>query len=251
MRLTDQQVNDFQQHGYLAGIPIAEASEAHRNRDAFNKIEQREGREKCQKGLYDPHLTEQAVWNLATDARILDCIESALGPNLLLMATHFFCKYGPTEAFVAWHQDLTYWGLEPLEAVSAWYAVDDSDRENGCMQVIEGTHRAGIRQHATASSAGNLLSINQEVPLEDDELERVVDIELKAGQISLHHGLLIHGSQPNRSQRRRCGLAMVYIPTHLRQVVDSSLGEKWNAILVRGENREANFPPTSLPFPLA
>lgn len=140
-----------------------------------------------------------------------------MGPNLLLMGTHFFCKYGPTDAFVAWHQDVTYWGLEPQLAVTAWYAVDDSDAENGCLQVIPGTHKSGIRAHGKSDVSGNLLSINQELPVEPSEAESFVNVELTAGQMSLHHGLLIHGSQPNCSSRRRCGLAMVYIPTSVRR----------------------------------
>jgi non-heme Fe2+,alpha-ketoglutarate-dependent halogenase len=248
MLLSDKQRHFYEENGYVSGIRVMDDAEASRIRRIFDHLESREGREKCQKGLYDPHLTEQFVWDLAVHPAILDIIECVVGPNILLMATHFFCKYGPTQAFVAWHQDLTYWGLQPPVAVSAWYAVDDSDAGNGCMQVIPGSHRAGIKEHGKAGHTGNLLSINQELKLTDDEAKRAVNIGLKAGEISLHNGLIAHGSQPNRSDSRRCGLAMTYLPTGVQQVQDNSLGSKWKAMLVRGENEEGYFESYPHPF---
>jgi len=179
-----------------------------------------------------------------------------MGPDILLLATHFFCKYpepgeaaeGP-EKFVAWHQDVTYWRLEPAFALTAWYAVDDSDAENGCMRVIPGTH-AEIRDHGTSERAGNLLSINQEVPVTEEEEARAVDLVLRAGEISLHHGKLIHGSNPNRSARRRCGMTIRYIPPHVRQTGLNSQGRSWSPVLVRGRDPYRHFPEQARPFDL-
>jgi non-heme Fe2+,alpha-ketoglutarate-dependent halogenase len=244
-----QLTRGFEAQGYATGIRVADPAEVTMYRQLFDEVEAREGREKCQRGLLDPHFTLPFVWQLATNATVLDAIEEVIGENILLMGSHFFCKYGPSEAFVAWHQDVTYWGLEPALAVSAWYAVDDSDVGNGCMQVIAGSHRDGIRAHGkSAAPEANLLSINQALEVDARELERLVDIELKAGEISLHHGLTVHGSPPNRSTRRRCGLAMIYIPTYVQQTGQNSLGTKWAAVLVRGENREQNFVDRPAPF---
>jgi non-heme Fe2+,alpha-ketoglutarate-dependent halogenase len=239
----------FDSQGYVTGIRVVDSAQVLRYRQQFDDVEAREGRAKCQSGLFDPHFTLPFVWELATNPVILDSVEEIIGENFLLMGSHFFCKYGPSDAFVAWHQDVTYWGLDPQLAVSAWYAVDDSDVGNGCMQVIAGTHRDGIRAHGkSADPQANLLSINQALLVEERELSRVVNIELRAGEISLHHGLTVHGSPPNRSTRRRCGLAMIYIPTHVKQVAQNSLGSKWAAVLVRGENREQNFVDRPRPF---
>lgn len=252
MDVDQRQLSDFESQGYATGIRVAEQADVNCYRQLFDDVEAREGRAKCQKGLFDPHFTLPFVWELATSPAILDCIEAIIGPNILLMGSHFFCKYGPSEAFVAWHQDVTYWGLEPPLAVSAWYAVDDSDAGNGCMQVIPRTHREGLRTHGkSADPSANLLSINQAVPVHESELPQVVNIELKAGEISLHHGLTVHGSQPNRSTRRRCGLAMIYMPTSVRQVEKSSLGTHWSALLVRGENCEKHFEDRPHPFAAA
>jgi ectoine hydroxylase-related dioxygenase (phytanoyl-CoA dioxygenase family) len=242
-------LSQYQHDGYATGIRVADDSEATRYRTLFEEIELREGREKCQKGLFDLHFSVPFIWELASHPIVLDHVESILGPNILLMGTHFFCKYGPSEAFVAWHQDVTYWGLEPPIAVTAWYAIDDSDQANGCMQVIPGTHRDGIRAHGkSAQSNTNLLSINQELAISPEELASVQNIELQAGEISLHDGMTIHGSPPNRSDRRRCGLAMIYLPTYVKQAAENSLGTRWPAVLVRGENQEQYFEDRPRPF---
>jgi ectoine hydroxylase-related dioxygenase (phytanoyl-CoA dioxygenase family) len=229
----------FLRDGYLSPIPILGAPDADRIRAEYDALEREEGREKCQIGLLDRHLDRAFVREVATHPAVLDVVEAAIGPDIMLLATHFFCKYptaGGEEKFVAWHQDVTYWGLEPPVAVTAWYAVDDADVENGCMRVIPGTH-TGIREHGTSGRAGNLLSINQEVPVSHEEEERAADVVLRAGEISLHHGMLIHGSNPNRSSRRRCGMTIRYVPPQVRQVAINSQGRRWAAALVRGQDR--------------
>jgi ectoine hydroxylase-related dioxygenase (phytanoyl-CoA dioxygenase family) len=233
----------FARDGYLSPIRILDTRDADRVRADFDRLEQQEGREKCQIGLLDRHFDQTFAREVATHPAILDVVEAAIGPDILLLATHFFCKYptGEGEAkFVAWHQDVTYWGLEPPLAVTAWYAVDDAGVENGCMRVIPGTHH-GIREHGTSTRAGNLLSINQEVPVTEEEEERAADVVLRAGEISLHHGMLIHGSNPNRSERRRCGMTVRYVPPHVRQVAINSQGRHWHGVLVRGRDLYGNF----------
>jgi ectoine hydroxylase-related dioxygenase (phytanoyl-CoA dioxygenase family) len=116
------------------------------------------------------------------------------------------------------------------------------------MRVIPGTHRGGIRAHGKADAPGNLLSINQEVPVTPEEEARAADIVLKAGEISLHDGALIHGSLPNRSDRRRCGLTLRYVPASVRPVGANSMGKNWNAVLVRGEDRHQHFGRRERPF---
>lgn len=246
----------WERDGFLAPIRVLDSADAARVRHEFDALEALEGREKCQIGLLDRHFDRQFVWQITTHPAVLDAVEAVMGPDILLLATHFFCKYpepgdtleGPAK-FVAWHQDVTYWQLEPPFALTAWYAVDDSDAENGCMRVIPGT-QAGIRQHGTSERAGNLLSINQEVPVTPEEEDRAVDLALRAGEISLHHGMLIHGSNPNRSARRRCGLTIRYVPPHVRQTALNSQGRSWAPVLVRGRDPYRNFPERTRPFNL-
>jgi len=204
-------------------------------------LEAETGREKAEIGLLDRHFDQAFIRELATCPAILDCVESLIGPDILLLATHFFCKYGEGAKYVAWHQDVTYWGLEPPCALTVWYAVDDSDRENGCMRVLPGTHRGGIRTHGKADAAGNLLSVNQEVPVTPDEEAGAVDLILRAGEVSIHDGAAIHGSMPNRSARRRCGLTLRYVPTSVKPVTLNSMGKTWRAVLVRGADDYGHF----------
>lgn len=250
--LNEQQIESYQRDGFLSGIPIASQAEVERYRERFDELETIEGRENSQNKLFDRHFDHEFIWDIATHPKILDSVEALLGPNVLLLSTHFFCKYGPNKGFVAWHQDLRYWGLEPPVEVSAWYAVDDSDSENGCMQVIPRLFREELLEHGTSETEGNLLSVKQEIKLRKEEEQQAVDCALKAGEISLHDGMLVHGSFPNRSSRRRCGLTVRYIPTSVKPVAAGPLGTNWNwrAILVRGKDTEGNFDLQPPPFPI-
>lgn len=243
-----QQVYD--RDGFVTGLDVFPEEEISQYRNSFDELEVREGREKCQIGLAGWHFQEEFIWRLASDPRILEIIEGLMGRDILLLSTHFFCKYPDPqgEKFVAWHQDVTYWGLEPPIAHTAWVAIDDSDIENGCMKAIPGTHRTGIAPHGKSEIDGNLLSINQEISSEYVDESRAVNLELRAGQISVHGGHVFHASHPNNSQRRRCGLTVRFVPPEVRQAKSNSTGNPWRPILVRGEDRFHHFKETPAPF---
>ena len=243
-------VQTYAEQGFLSPLDLFSESELEHFRACFDELEDREGREMCEIGLQARHLDEEFIWQMATDARILDAMQQLMGEDIMLLSTHFFCKYpdpGATK-FVAWHQDVTYWGLQPPEAQTVWVAVDDSDAENGCMRVIPGSHKHGIATHGKSVKVGNLLSINQEIPDELVDTSQAFDLELKAGQISIHDGQLYHASNPNISTRRRCGLTLRYIAPHVAQVELNSLGTRYPTILLRGEDRYNNFPEQTRPF---
>ena len=248
MSITSEQVRFFDDHGYLTGLDVYDSSGAAAVRGEFDELESRAGQDQCMIGLQGRHIDQQFIWALAPEPMILDCIAALMGPDILVLSTHFFCKYPQTTGkFVAWHQDVTYWGLEPPYALTAWYAVDDSDVENGCMRVIPGSHKQGIVTHGESNRDGNLLSINQEVEANvDDRL--AVDLVLKAGQMSIHHGHLIHGSNPNHSLRRRCGLTIRYCPPSVKPIRANSINTPWPAVLARGEDSFQHFGERKLQF---
>ena len=245
-----QTAQSYVDQGFLTRVDLFSESEIGHYRSCFDEIEALEGREKCQIGLQARHLDEEFIWQMATDSRILDRMEKLMGPDIMLLSTHFFCKYpDPTaKKFVAWHQDVTYWGLQPPEAHTAWVAVDDADADNGCMRVIPGSHKNGIATHGESERTGNLLSVNQEIPDELVDTSQAFDLQLKAGQISIHDGQLYHASNPNISDRRRCGLTLRYIAPHVEQLELNSLGTRYPTILLRGEDRYNNFPAQKMPF---
>lgn len=240
----------YAEDGVLPSIDIFNESEITAFRAAFDELEAEEGREKCQIGLQARHMDKKFIWQLSADPRILDVMEQAMGPDILLLSTHFFCKYPDPSGtkFVAWHQDVTYWGLEPPTAHTAWIAIDDSDVENGCMRVIPGSHRDGLVLHSKSEQEGNLLSINQEIPDELVDTSQAIDLELKAGQMSVHDGQLFHASMPNASNRRRCGLTVRFIPPEARQKEANSVGLMWRPILVKGEDKYNHYQETPAPF---
>jgi ectoine hydroxylase-related dioxygenase (phytanoyl-CoA dioxygenase family) len=241
----------YERDGFVGAIDIFSEEEIGECRRHFGELEESLGRETCSIGLVSRHFEYEFIWRMASDERIVNAISALIGDDVMLLATHFFCKYPGGEAsqkFVAWHQDVTYWGLEPAEAHTAWLAVDKADRDNGCMQAVAGSHVSGaIAQHAKSAREGNLLSINQEIPDELIDKSKVRHLELEAGQISIHHGKTYHCSNPNISDRRRCGLTIRYIRPEVRPVEDKALHPQ-TPILLRGVDSYRNFPETSPPF---
>ncbi len=252
--ITTTPKEQFEEQGYLTGIPVLTTNETSEFRNAFDELEARVGRGEAQVALTGKEREIEFVWRLATHPKVLDGIESVIGADIVLLSTHFFCKYPTPKTegapFVAWHQDVTYWGLEPPNVVSAWLAIDDSKIDNGCLRVIDGSHKLGILEHDKADGGGNLLSINQAIPADLFDMEKAVDVELEAGMMSIHEGMTIHGSNPNNSDRRRCGIAIVYMTPEVRIVFDPKFNTEWTPTVVRGEDRfnhnayiPAAFPP--------
>jgi hypothetical protein len=182
------------------------------------------------------HVQCASIWDMVVNPTILDYVEDILGPNFISWGTHFFCKMPGDGKAVSWHQDASYWPLTPSKTVTAWVAIDDADRDNGCMQVIPGTHRRGhLEFRPSAPEENNVL--NQTI-VDAESLGEPVCFDLKAGEISLHSDLLVHGSEPNLSSRRRCGLTMRYASV---DVVALSPSWREGAILCRGHDPQGNW----------
>ena len=189
-----------------------------------------------------PHLLFTWADALVHHERILDAVEDVIGPNILCWASGFFHKPARHPGFVSWHQDSTYWGLSEPDVVTVWVAFSDSVPDNGCMRVIPGTHLMDQLPHKDTFAEHNLLTRGQEVQVVVDP-SLAVDVVLQPGEFSLHHVRLVHGSEPNGSERRRIGFAVRYVPTYVRQVA----GPRDSAMLVRGEDRHGHFEPEPRP----
>ncbi len=207
--LATEQVERFNRDGYLKPIRIfddAEIAGLRRYFDALLAQYAAEGKDSY--SISSAHLRHPEVWDILTDARIVKVVADLLGPSVIAWGSHFFCKMPGDGKRVAWHQDASYWPLTPSKAVTVWLAIDDADPENANMRYIPGTHILG---HLTwkLSEADERNILNQTVP----EVERYgepVDVQLKAGEAAVHSDLLLHGSEANASDRRRCGLSLRY-----------------------------------------
>jgi ectoine hydroxylase-related dioxygenase (phytanoyl-CoA dioxygenase family) len=147
---------------------------------------------------------------LATEPTVLDTVEEVLGPDLLIAGSLVLCKYPHDPGFVAWHQDNYYSNLHLTPSLSAWIALRDSTVENGCMRVVPGSHREGVLPHEEMGNANNLLKLGQEIQVEVNEAD-AVEVTLRAGEMSLHHAAIIHGSRPNRSDTQRLGFIVRFV----------------------------------------
>lgn len=156
---------------------------------------------------------------LISDDRLLNVAEQFIGPNIALFASHYIAKQPFDGQAVLWHQDGSYWPLEPMQVVTLWLAIDDSTPENGCMRVIPGSHVMDIQEVYKRTDVGNVLGSSMDSSLVDES--KAFDLVLKAGDVSIHHPNTVHGSNANHSPRWRRGLTIRYIPTSTRIVVDA------------------------------
>jgi non-haem Fe2+, alpha-ketoglutarate-dependent halogenase len=235
MHLSQQQVADYQRDGCVFPVRVLSAAQAAHYRHCLEQHEAIAGQPLQGNLRHKTHLLFTWADELVHNAEILDAVSDVIGPDILCWTTNFFIKESSSEGFVSWHQDSTYWGLDPDDVVTAWVAFTDATPENGYMQFIPGTHKVEQLPHLDTFHRDNLLSRGQEIAVEVDT-SKAVGIALRAGEMSLHHIKLVHGSEPNRSADRRIGLAIRYIPTYVRQtkVRDS-------AMLVRGVDKYHHF----------
>ncbi|MBV8165698.1 MAG: phytanoyl-CoA dioxygenase family protein [Alphaproteobacteria bacterium] len=233
--LSPEQVTRYRETGYLAPVAVADPTEAAGWRAELERIEARMGGPLRGDLRHKSHLLFPFLAEIVRHPRILDAVEDLLGPDLLCWTSNFFIKEGTSPSFVSCHQDSTYWGLSVPEVCAAWVAFTPSTAANGAMAVIPGSHKLDQVLHRDTFDRHNLLTRGQEIAVEVDEARQIV-LQLRPGEMSLHHVRLVHGSAPNPSGDRRIGFTIRYIPTRIRQLA----GED-SATLVRGSDRYGHF----------
>ena len=237
--LTDEQVGRYREDGFVFPVDVFSPEVAAAYRARMEALEAGHG---AMKYAMKPYLTVTMADEIAHDETLLDAVEDLIGPNLLVWDGAFINKEPRSDIYVSWHQDLTYWGVgPPEEIVSIWLALSPVSPENGGMRMIPGSHHHPL-PHVDRFGDDNLLSRGQEASGGFDEAA-AVDLTLAAGQMSLHHGLVVHGSNPNRSDRRRIGLNFQFITPAVRQ--REMTGD--SAMLVRGADASGHFAPEPRP----
>ncbi len=234
--LSAGQVQTYNRTGYLKPIPVFSESEVVGVRREFDRLLEEYAKAGGDSySISSAHLKHAVAYDILTDPRLTALVRDLLGPNVVGWGSHFFCKMPHDGKRVAWHQDATYWPITPTKTCTVWLAVDDASTENACMRFISGSHLNGmIEYEESAASEGNVL--NQTVK-DVERFGEPVDVELKAGEISIHSDLLLHGSEANESESRRCGLTLRYCAADVRAHLD------WNrkGVLVAGEDPDKHW----------
>jgi Phytanoyl-CoA dioxygenase (PhyH) len=238
--LTEEQVASFKRDGFLSPFPLLDGVELKACNDGVGRFEAWLGGpitgDAAHKWRSMPYLLMPWAAELARDPRILDHVEDLLGPDILILTSTFFIKEPHSPTIAAWHQDSTYYGLEPKEEVCVWIALTDADEVSGCMEVASFDGRPRQLRHASRVVENSVNRASQ-VIVEEFDGSGAVPMPLAAGSFSMHHGLCPHRSGLNRADHRRIGLGLNYIPTYVRP----SVSVRHAAMLVRGTDRYGHF----------
>lgn len=237
--LSAEQLAAWRHDGYLYPFPVLDDAQRAECLAGLARYERWLGKTVNECGVRwrtMPYLLLPWCDALARNPRILDVVEDLIGPDILIWTSTFFIKEPHSPTYAAWHQDGTYFGLEPPEVVTVWLALTDASREAGCVEVLPWGGAPRQFRHATLGLEHSINRAGQAIvePVDDT---RAVPMPLPAGAFSMHHYLTAHRSAPNRAAHRRVGLGLNYMPAHVRPVGSVRPA----AMLVRGEDRHGHF----------
>ena len=240
--LKESQIAQYNEQGYLMPFNGLDQDEAREIRAFFDGVLAAYielGRSSY--SISTAHLRFARIYQLVQHPGIVDAVSDLLGPNVVCWGSHFFCKMPHDGKRVPWHQDSTYWPLSPTKTVTVWLAIDDADPENANMKFIPRSHLHGLIDYDETKDADTVLDLAVKNPTSYGDAE--IDVQLKAGQFSMHSDLLLHGSQANESDRRRCGLTIRYAAADVTTWYD------WHkkGFVVRGENINGHWADPEMP----
>ena len=198
-------IDVYEQQGIVFPIRVLSDAEVAEFRGELEKVA-REGARR----LDQLHLTFPWAYRLASHEKVLDAVESLIGPEILVDGNLVFYKPPHDEGYASWHQDSVYSGWHLTPSVSAWIALTASEPANGCMRVVPGTHKQGVLEHDNVQDPNLLNKRGERLRMDVDESE-AVDVVLKPGEMSLHHTNIVHGSNPNTSDGPRIGFIVRYV----------------------------------------
>jgi non-haem Fe2+, alpha-ketoglutarate-dependent halogenase len=218
----------YRNDGILFPIPVLRAEEVKRYRAACEKLELELGGRPRTVEVRQMHLHMTWAYELATHPRVLDAVETILGHHLLVWSTELFTKHPGDGISIGWHRDEDYTGFDPNLSTTAWIALSPSMPQNGCLQVVLGSHDDVSADILAGSSIDNTEQLEPEV--------RRVHVTLQAGEMSLHDGRLLHGSTINSSNDKRIGFAVRYVSPAAKPIHGCP-----PALLARGSDEHRHF----------
>lgn len=213
--LASAEIERFNKDGYLKGYRLFSDTEITDIRHEFDSILERVLKAGGHSySIISAHLKTGMVYDILKHPNLLPYLTDLLGTDVVAWGAHFFCKMPGDGKIVSWHQDASYWPLTPSKTATVWLAIDDADTGNACMRFISGSHHFGHLTFRMSEASENSV-LNQTVE-NVDQYGTPVDVTLNAGEISIHSDLLLHGSELNLSNRRRCGLTMRFCAAEVR-----------------------------------
>ena len=215
--LTDEQLKEYSEKGYLSQIDILSFDEINEIKNEIEYIENKWPDQINELNRNNIHYYSPAFDRLVHNSKILDVVENFIGHNILVAGSVLFLKEPTNKGFVSWHQDGIYQGWRPFNSLTAWVAITEVNEENGCMRMWSGSHKDEFKEHKDKFDPDNLLTRGQTI--ENVPVKDTVPIILKPGQLSIHHPMVAHCSGPNLSKNRRIGFAVQsYIGTNVKQI---------------------------------
>jgi ectoine hydroxylase-related dioxygenase (phytanoyl-CoA dioxygenase family) len=243
-RLTEQQRKFYEEKGYLIGLPpVFGAGQVKDLNNGLNELLKLLRPGEDAKDIREWHESSRFLYDICMNSTILDYVEDILGPDFYLWGSNFFIKPPRSSSTVGWHQDTYYWPLEPKISATIWVAFEDVDETNAAMQVIPGSHRAGLLKHSRSSDTDSVLTLEcEQGQFREDS---AVSLNLRAGQVSIHNDKLVHGSPANDSSRRRAGLTIRYSSTVVK--CDLAVNPFFTTYLCRGVDTYRHNPVGKVP----
>jgi ectoine hydroxylase-related dioxygenase (phytanoyl-CoA dioxygenase family) len=243
--LTKTDVADYRRQGFVPGRRHFSAGAAAALREDCIRtcaVEIKNTPRRQANNRLKPYLLYRWAAELVRHPAILDSIEALIGPDILVFHTTVWFKAPQSAKSVPWHQDATYFGLEPFEHVTAWVALTPSTEAMGCVEMLPRSNRHGQLAHRDDPDPNLMVSRGQTVAIDVDD-SAAVSLIMAPGDVSFHHTLAVHRSGPNTSAAPRIGIGISYIPTHVRHVGETRL----SATLARGDDRFFHYDPEPAP----
>ena len=241
--LSKKEMLQYKKDGYITGLPVFSDNSREDLDNFFVTLSSRLNTKIDLNQTAQWQKASKKFYDLCVTPTILDYVGDLIGPNFFLWGGQFFLKEPKDGSVVPWHQDAQYWPLSPAKAVTVWLALYDTNENNGAMKVVKGSHRKGKFNHHINSAKH--LALDQEVSKDQFNQADVVSLDLNAGEISLHDDGLLHGSEANYSDNRRCGVTMRFSPTNVK--ADLKIWPHFETLLVRGKDEYNNNPTARIP----
>jgi len=223
----------YRDDGFVFPVEALTADELERAAAGYRRTAEKLAGDPFESELLLPHLFHRWAWDAATNRRVLDLAERALGPDLMLWETGVEISYPGGESFIEFHRDAERGRIVGGRTATAWIALTDSCPDNGAARYLRGSHR---------DPEGS----ESEGPGEDSS--RLSEALLAPGEAVLYDGRVLHGSPPNLSERPRIGFWARFATPHAMRELD-----RYPAVAVRGRDTVGHWvtmdgPPAYLSF---